>query len=125
MKPRLTIRSLLCLVVLAAHAHCVASHAAELSALVKLSRHEAPSNDDSQPCQDHSGCICQGALVNESGVTVVNQDESIQWTSCNNQAVMSNCFFAVNTSPKCNQFSGPTVLFGRASALALLQSFQI
>jgi hypothetical protein len=125
MKPQLIIRLLLFLVVLAAHAHCVASHAAELSALVKLSRYEAPSNDDSQPYQDHSGCICQGALVNESGVTVLDQEEAIQWTSCTNHAVMSNCFFALNASHKCNQFSEPTVLFGRASALALLQSFQI
>jgi hypothetical protein len=127
---------ILTFLILATHAHCVVSHAAELSVEIKAAQFEAanfetlgdetttPSGDD-LPCENGTGCLCEGALLSDLSMAVVDQDNLALWLSCANFTVSPNSPITIGLSTNGKPFSMPIPHFCGASARALLQSFQI
>ena len=122
---------ILSLLILATHAHCVVSHAAELTVEIKAANFETlgdetttPSND-SLPCENGTGCLCEGALLSDLSMAVVDQDNLALWLSCANFTVSPNSPITIGLSTNSRPFFVTIPHFCGASARALLQSFQI
>ena len=117
---------ILSLLILATHAHCVATHAAELIAKVEASTEATPIGGDSLPCGDEYGCLCKGAIVGGMSLAVLDQDDSFPWLSWNPlDASMPGFTVAVGLTENNRPIPLSALPFGGASARALLQSFQI
>lgn len=129
-------RLILTLLILATHAHCVASHAAELAVKIEASNFEAsnfkafgdgttPLSGDGLPCEEGPGCLCQGVLLSDLSMAVVDQDNLALWLSCANFTMTPDSPITIGLANISRPFSVPITHIGGASARALLQSFQI
>ena len=134
---------ILSLLILATHAHCVVSHAAELTVEIaeltveiKAAQFEAANfetlgdetttpSGDSLPCENGTGCLCEGALLSDLSMAVVDQDNLALWLSCANFTVSPNSPMTIGLSTNSRLFFVTIPHFCGASARALLQSFQI
>jgi hypothetical protein len=128
---------ILTFLILATHAHCVASHAAELAVKIEASNFEAfgdgtaplsgaaPLGSDGLPCEEGPGCLCQGALLSDLSMAVVDQDNLALWLSCANLTMGPDSPISIGLANISRPFSVPIAHIGGVSARALLQSFQI
>lgn len=129
---------LLTLLILVTHAHCVASHAAELAVKIEASNSETtgeeggrtPLGGGNPPCEEGSGCLCQGALLIDLAIAAVDRDDLTLWMSLAdfmgvNATVTPNATIMIDLSNSILPFFEPVLHFGGAFARAVLQSFQI
>lgn len=123
MKSQLQSGLILSLLMVAAHAHCVVTHAEELAVMIEASTEEMPLDGNSQPCEN-AGCLCKGALVGELTMAVLEQDDSVQWLSGANFALTPNSAVAIDVS-ECSKPFSVASHFSGVTARALLQSFQV
>ena len=60
------LRLLLCLIIFAAHSHCVMAHGAALFSKVEAAKCAEPPIGETKTCEHESACICKGALISDS-----------------------------------------------------------
>jgi hypothetical protein len=61
-----SLRLLLCLIIFAAHSHCVMAHGAALVNQVEAAQCAEPPIGETKTCENESACICKGALISDS-----------------------------------------------------------
>lgn len=123
MQDRPTLAIFLCLLVVAAHTHCVLAHGAELLEAVHTSEIAKSPIGSSQGCENESACICKGATLGEQLDATLIQSELTLWlTYVDNET--SSCVIDVSDQ-LCSRCLEPAPPPRGAAARAALQSFQI
>jgi hypothetical protein len=119
-----SLRLLLCLMIFAAHFHCVMAHGAALVREVAEARCEEVPIGETGTCENESGCICKGALVSDSFPALLVDSQPTDGQSATVPAVfrvdVAGCESDWRNTPRA---AAPPL--GGTGARILLQSFQL